>query len=356
MNMIPYIILETLFCTSLIATGFAFLIIEGQVNLERRFTVIGFSLLFVGLYTAFGVWFKPVFHHLDVIRLEHLFSLAIPAFLYWSIAVLGERGSINKWVDGTFKVILASSSIIILFLVNRLMFTDESGIVSVTYLYKVSYFPYMIGIMVLLLILHGALCFISRGHEREMRQYFLIGQVFLTILFCTDVFLYVLHEGRAYWEMRGATAVGGAIYTMTAIIVFSSHIKGMIQRKRALEKRVRGLKDDLAQVKTMGELGRNIGYIAHELKNYLPPISGFADLIKSRTGEERTARYASKIKRSADRLSSFTVDILKFASIRVLEESKREVNILNLVKKTVLESFTNKKDDFNIEFSGKMQD
>jgi len=90
-------------------------------------------------------------------------------------------------------------------------------------------------------------------------------------------------------------------------------IRYSIERKKGAADRCE-LEEQLRQSQKMEAMGRLAGGIAHDFKNILGAITGYADLMKLKEGLPEThLRFVDKISQSASRAASLTDQLLSFA-------------------------------------------
>jgi signal transduction histidine kinase len=116
---------------------------------------------------------------------------------------------------------------------------------------------------------------------------------------------------------RGTENISGAICLLTDLTELA-----------ALQQRIR-LKENLA---ALGELSAGI---AHEFKNALATISGYAQLIQSEGTESEASDYAKRILEQARNITHVVTEFLKYA--RPLEISDETVGLEVVVKRVVTE-------------------
>jgi PAS domain S-box-containing protein len=88
----------------------------------------------------------------------------------------------------------------------------------------------------------------------------------------------------------------------------------------------RRLEQQLRQAQKMEAVGRLAGGVAHDFNNVLTAILGYADLLKSGTGD-RTESIA-EIKKAGERAAALTRQLLAFSRQQVLEPRVLQVNAL----------------------------
>lgn len=84
----------------------------------------------------------------------------------------------------------------------------------------------------------------------------------------------------------------------------------------------------LLQSQRMEALGRLTGGVAHDFNNLLTPILGGLDMIRRRTTDERTRRYADAALASAERAKSLVGRLLSFSRRQSLAPKSIELRLL----------------------------
>lgn len=103
---------------------------------------------------------------------------------------------------------------------------------------------------------------------------------------------------------------------------------------RVREERIKRFEGELVRANKLSSLGELAGSIAHEIKNPLISIQGFAKRIEKTDDIARIRRYAALIDQEAGRLANVLVKLLDFSR---MDEPKREQCDLNdIVDDTVL--------------------
>jgi two-component system NtrC family sensor kinase len=111
-------------------------------------------------------------------------------------------------------------------------------------------------------------------------------------------------------------------------------LKEKLQELRRRNEKIKRFEADLVQAGKLSALGEMAGSIAHEIKNPMISIQGFAERIEKTSEPEKVNRYARLIGREAQRLSKVIVSLLDFA--RRNEPKKERLNINDIVDETML--------------------
>jgi two-component system NtrC family sensor kinase len=103
---------------------------------------------------------------------------------------------------------------------------------------------------------------------------------------------------------------------------------------RERDKKIRDFTDVLTRANRLAALGELAASIAHEIKNPLISIQGFARRISQGQDAQKLDTYAKYIEKEAERLSTVLMKLLDFS--RVAEPNREELDLNRLVEDTVL--------------------
>jgi two-component system sensor histidine kinase HydH len=137
----------------------------------------------------------------------------------------------------------------------------------------------------------------------------------------------VIHTDRADAVIRSAR---NNMLVMVALLIFSWIHAGLIYRYARREERHRLKLSKQENLARMGEMG---AMLAHEIRNPLAGIKGFAQLIDRKSGDDRTRESAQRIIIEALRLEDLTTDLLSLA--RSDEFSVTTVQVADFIEQTV---------------------
>jgi signal transduction histidine kinase len=103
---------------------------------------------------------------------------------------------------------------------------------------------------------------------------------------------------------------------------------------RSRDERIKIFVDELMRANKLSSLGELAGSIAHEIKNPLISIQGFAKRIEKSEDQQKARNYARLIDEESGRLSNVLVKLLEFS--RMDEPKKELLNVNEIVDDTVL--------------------
>jgi signal transduction histidine kinase len=107
-----------------------------------------------------------------------------------------------------------------------------------------------------------------------------------------------------------------------------------VRELKERDERIRGFDEVMTRANRLSSLGELAASIAHEIKNPLISIEGFAKRIEHGSDPEKIREYAGFIERESERLSAVLVRLLDFARLSEPEEEHLDIN--GLVDDTIL--------------------
>lgn len=111
-------------------------------------------------------------------------------------------------------------------------------------------------------------------------------------------------------------------------------LKAKLQDLRLRDERIKSFEEELVRANKLSALGELAGSIAHEIKNPLISIQGFAGRILKTGDKERIERYARLIEKEAERLSTVLIKLLEYS--RMDTPRRESVEIDGIIDDTVL--------------------
>ncbi len=118
-------------------------------------------------------------------------------------------------------------------------------------------------------------------------------------------------------------------------------IRDITRRRRAEEEKA-DLEDQLRHSQKMEAVGELAGGVAHDFNNMLSAISGFAQMIMRRVGDEdpTLTDYANTIREASNRAADLTAKLLAFARKGKLEEAPLDLHsvitdVVKLLERTI---------------------
>jgi len=111
-------------------------------------------------------------------------------------------------------------------------------------------------------------------------------------------------------------------------------LREKIGELRKRDERIRSLDEVLTRANRLSSLGELAASIAHEIKNPLISIQGFAKRIETTADADKIAKYATFIEKESERLSTVLVRLLDFS--RMNEPNREYLDVNTIVGDTVL--------------------
>ena len=111
-------------------------------------------------------------------------------------------------------------------------------------------------------------------------------------------------------------------------------LKEKIRELREKDARIKNFDEVMTRENRLSSLGELAASIAHEIKNPLISIEGFAKRIENSEDMDNIRRYAGYIEKESERLSTVLIRLLDFS--RMTEPNREFLNINEIVEDTVL--------------------
>ena len=139
-----------------------------------------------------------------------------------------------------------------------------------------------------------------------------------------------LEEERSLSKARNTLLEANIKELDDIYIVLNEKLKSL----RSKDERIKGFEAELVRANKLSSLGELAGSIAHEIKNPLISIQGFAKRIGKTKDPDKIENYAKLIDKEAGRLTNVLMKLLDFS--RMDEPKKERVEVGEIVDDTVL--------------------
>jgi len=139
-----------------------------------------------------------------------------------------------------------------------------------------------------------------------------------------------LEETRSLSRTRDALLMANIKELNDVYDVLREKLKELKRR----DERIKSFEEELIRANKLSALGELAGSIAHEIKNPLIAIQGFAKRIENTNEPDKIEEYAGVIDKEAGRLSNVLMKLLEFS--RMDEPNKEYVDVNEIVDDTVL--------------------
>lgn len=158
---------------------------------------------------------------------------------------------------------------------------------------------------------------------------------------------------EALWKKMEQSIVSGSIVHRDEVSIYNQKGKSIpigfsISPISSLKNRITGcvtIFKDLSEIKSLQEklkhaeklsyLGKMASWVAHEIRNPLAAIDGFAHLIVDAKKQEKIALYSAEIFKGAERINNIIEDILAFAKTKRKESRLAEIDLESLIDQIV---------------------
>jgi signal transduction histidine kinase len=140
----------------------------------------------------------------------------------------------------------------------------------------------------------------------------------------------ILEEERGLSKARNTLLEANIKELGDIYVVLNEKLKSLLNK----DERIRGFEAELVRANKLSALGELSGSIAHEIKNPLISIQGFAKRIAKTKDMDKIDQYAKLIDKEAERLTNVLMKLLDFS--RMDEPKKEHLELGEIVDDTVL--------------------
>ena len=338
------LLLLQIVCSSLIAVGFLFLLIDLRTKFDKSFRYFGIALLLLCAMTGIDLWIIPgVASPAEALywnRVMYIVGCSFSLFYFWYMSEMTE--SVN--VRYIRAIGLMAFALCLAFFSDRMLILRDGKVHSGP-LYYILFLPYMsFCLFSANLIIIGRLRK-AQPAERRILGFHLAG--FLVLFTCgvLDISVNLLMDSpmRISFNTLGAMAFG-----IAATLIFAERFLILLKDRDATFAKLENAYRDLEQVNALKQLGESTAIINHEIKNYMFMIAGNAQLLEEvERLSEKGRGIVRNIVTSVERLTGFSDDILKLSRTQILKE-KHPVNLTELIKNVIARHCQDGKARFNL--------
>ncbi|UCG92941.1 MAG: PAS domain S-box protein [candidate division WOR-3 bacterium] len=100
---------------------------------------------------------------------------------------------------------------------------------------------------------------------------------------------------------------------------------------------LKALEEKLRHAERLSYLGKMASWVAHEIRNPLTSIDGFAQLLENTEEKEKIKLFSSEIQKGTKRITYIIDDILAFARTKRQEKKLTDINLKSLIESIVAE-------------------
>ncbi len=343
-------ILRTM-CMFLLATGLFFILIDFRTKFDNSFRFFGVSLCLTCGMAAIDLWASTESVGLSQTlywqRMLHVIACFVSPFFVHYLMVITKSSNIKL-----FRTLILVSVIISCLIFTNSMLGIKGNSVSGGILYYTIFFPYILGIITILIK-----TIVSRfnkvdEHSRRILVFHLFGISFLGFCGLLDMTGLLTSATKVIPSFKVIGILG---FGFSGALVFAERFAQLLQDRDTAFSKLQTAYSELEDSNNLKELGKSTAIINHEIKNHLFMISGQSQMLLemenlSVRGKEITNRIISCV----HKLNSFTKEILELSKSRIIKE-KHPVNLVSLIQSCIERFFPGKKEHILIETESQEQ-
>jgi signal transduction histidine kinase len=328
----------------LIATGAFLVLVELRTRYDRSFLFSGISLILLGLLTTIDVWVLPgLTVPSDVLywtRVYHLMACAAMVFLTWYFMALTDRVSVT-----VLKILgLAAMACGMLFFTDLFLRISDGKVCTTAY-YDAIFAPF--GVLAVLLMVRIIVRGLKTGIDahRSVLALHLAGLVCLFVFAMIDMIV-LATLGNGALVIPSFTVLGLLCFGVMMSVVFTERFLQLVRERHDAYSKLTAAYQEMEQASSLRQLGESMAIISHEMRNRMFAISGSAEMLVRKelvVGEGK--RYAEGIAKAAQKLNSFSEDILQMSRSRIVRD-KSPVDVVALIHGCIDEHFAQRREHF----------
>lgn len=339
------LLLLQIVCSSLIAVGLFFLLIDLRTKFDKSFRYFGIALLLLCAMTGIDLWVVPKLQSMAEIlywnRIMYIVGCTFSLFYFWYM------GEFTRTVDVRYIRTLGCMAFVLSFMFfSNNMLSIRDGVLVSGPLYYLFFLPYMTfclfsaNLIIIRKFRH------STAGEKKILLLHLAGFFLLFICGILDLtFNLLLHSpDKISFNTFGTLAFG-----ITASLIFTERFLMILKDREATFAKLESAYKDLEQVNALKQLGESTAIINHEIKNYMFMISGNAQILEevehlSQKGKD----IVKNIVGAVERLTGFSDDILQLSRTQILKVT-HPINLTELIKGTLDKHYSSRKSVFSLQ-------
>jgi PAS domain S-box-containing protein len=122
-------------------------------------------------------------------------------------------------------------------------------------------------------------------------------------------------------------------FSISPIPGHGAHVPGCVAIFKDLSE-IRSLEEKLRHAERLSYLGKMASWVAHEIRNPLTVIDGFAQLLPTTTDQKKIELFTEEIHKGSQRINHIIDDILAFARTKRIVEPQ-EINLRSLIESLI---------------------
>jgi len=323
-------------CTSLVAISLVLILIELRTRFDASQFYVGLTVILLCLFSAIDLWGPHPIASKYWHQIQHLLFVFIPPVIIKYLSILT-----TKDADKLVRLLFALGIPIGLVFLTGIMFTGDKHKILPTAYYMFIFFPYLVYSIVTVISFIVSSLSVAPKSLKKILQIHLFCFAILAICGSLDL-VRLLTIGAFRFSVPSFTLLGTLFVCSTILYLFSERLIRLIRENLVFTTKLQDAYRDLESARNLSEIGRSTAIINHEIKNFTTVILGYGQFLKDKANLAPPFRdMADKIIDTADRLTSFSQEILDFSKSKILSD-KKPLAIVSLIHRCIETHFPTK--------------
>jgi signal transduction histidine kinase len=318
-------------CAFLMAMSLIFIVIELRAKFDKSFLIFGITNLLLSLFCGIDIWLQPGTSSLYWTRIQHVLAAFFPAFILWYLMLVLHK--VNELLIRFMFFLGFCFSL--MFFTNKMFCTSQNTFES-TLVYNLTFAPYMLTAIVLIIVFLVRNFSRCEENERKVLSYHIWGIIALSTGGILDMInLFVGH--RIVPEIATFTMPGALLFGLIVTYVFTDRLTTIIRDRESTFAKLQEAYKELELVRPLARLGQTVAMVNHEIKNKTFNLAIALNSFNRISLPVPAKKIVEECAEAANVLSKFSFDILNQS--RISEIQKERVDLLACVNALIDSSF-----------------
>ncbi|MBN1982630.1 MAG: HAMP domain-containing histidine kinase [Chitinivibrionales bacterium] len=325
----------------LVLASLGILLIEIKAHLDRILMTQSLAILSLVLFSIPDLLQLTLGHHAIVItKLQHFIFLCVIQVLFWHCSTL--TGTSNLWIIRAVRVV---SALLAILLFTDFLFYHDGTHVLASFLYVVSFIPFLLLCGVLIVI--------------HLLSYHIKNKSVNSLIILMNIwgFSFVLAGGvldqlclvylRLIPDGVSMTLICIFAYSILLMIILLKRLITLVLERAVLMQKIENLSNEMNCSSVFADVGRNTTMLSHEIKNKAFSLSLLLHNLRKSLGatDSKVKNQLQCIQRQIDLIANDCIDIMIYSCAG--QETKRSlIDVVTVIKTCISSHFSGRENAF----------